>query len=121
MVVAERAGGKGGQAGTWLARAWAAVALVPVGFLLAMGAGEATVSVLGGSVGGDNAWWVTAASDLVALAVFAVPCAAAVTFGWRARRGGAPHAGVPLVIGALAGLAGVVLTVVTEFGDALRD
>lgn len=58
--------------------------------------------------------------DLVVTPILLVPCVAAVLFGRRAKQLGVRGAAVPIIIGALVGAAGVVLTVVTEIGNALR-
>jgi len=99
-----------------LARAWAAIALIPVFFVVAMAAGEGTISGLGYPVGGDYPWWVSLLSDLAAVAVVLVPCVAAVIFGAEAKRAGARRALIPVVIGAVAGAAWLVLTIVSEIG-----
>jgi hypothetical protein len=101
-------------------RAWAAVVLIPVFAILAFAAGVAALSALGYSSGGEEPLWVDLIVDLVATAVLLVPCIAAVVFGRRAKQAGVRGAAVPTTIGALAGAAGVVLTVVTEIGNALR-
>lgn len=101
-------------------RAWAAVVLLPVFAILSFAAGVVTLSALGYSSGGDEPLWVGLIVALVANAVLLVPCVAAVFFGRRARRAGVRGAAVPIIIGAVVGAAGVVLTVVTEIGDALR-
>ena len=107
--------------GRWLRRAWTAVVLVPFFFLLGFAVGEGMYAVLGYDPGtGDAPVW----ADLVALApvvvVVLVPCVAAVVSGTRALRGGDRRGRVPLVIGAAAGVALLVLTIVSEVGDLVR-
>jgi len=101
-------------------RAWLAVGLIPVLAVLSFAAGVVTLSALGYSSGGDEPLWVDLIVDVVATAVMLVPCVAAVFFGRRARQAGVRGAAVPIIIGAVVGAAGVVLTVVTEIGNALR-
>ncbi len=99
-----------------LGRAWVAIALIPVFFVVAMAAGEGTISGLGYPVGGDYPWWVSLLSDLAAVVVVLVPCVAAMIFGAKAKRAGARRALIPVVIGAVVGLAWLVLTIVSEIG-----
>lgn len=101
-------------------RSWVAVALMPVFAVLSFAAGVVTLSALGYSSGGYEPLWVAVIVALVATAILLVPCVAAVFFGRRARQAGVRSASVPIIIGAFVGAAGVVLTVVTEIGDALR-
>ena len=101
-------------------RAWTAVVLIPVFAILSFAAGVATLSALGYSSGGDEPLWVDLIVNLSATTVLLVPCVAAVFFGRRARQAGVRGAAVPIIIGAVVGAAGVVLTVVTQIGDALR-
>jgi len=101
-----------------LGRAWVAIALIPVFFVVAIAAGEGTISGLGYPVGGDYPWWVSLLSDLAAVAVVLVPCVAAVIFGAKAKRVGARRALIPIVIGALVGVAWLVLAIVSEIGPA---
>lgn len=106
--------------GTSCGRAWAAVALIPVFAILSFAAGVATLSALGYSSGGDEPLWVGLIVAIVANTVLLVPCVAAVFFGRRAKLAGVRGAAVPIIIGVVVGAAGIVLTVVTEIGDALR-
>lgn len=107
--------------GRWLRRAWTAVALVPVFFFLGFAVGEGMYAVMGYDPATGNApIWV----DLVALApvlvVVLIPCAAAVFFGRRATTVADRRGMVPLVIGAIAGVGLLVLTVVSEVADIVR-
>lgn len=101
-------------------RAWAAVVLIPVFAILSFAAGVVTLSAFGYSSGGDEPLWVGLVVGLVAMTVLLVPCVAAVLYGRRARLAGIRGAAVPIVIGAVVGAAGTVLTIVTAIGDALR-
>ncbi len=49
-----------------------------------------------------------------------IPCAAAVFFGRRAHESGDHRGRFPLVIGVIAGVAMVVLTIVSEVGNIVR-
>jgi hypothetical protein len=102
---------------TWLGRAWASVALIPVFAFASFALGYALYDVLGYKPeNADAPLWVAVGVGLVLLVVFLVPCAGAIAFGRRAGRPGR----VPAALGALVGLALVVLTVVSTVGDALR-
>ena len=103
-----------------LGRAWAAVAAIPVFTFLSFAAGVATLSAFGYSSGGGEPLWVDIVVDLAATGVLLLPCVAAVFFGHRARRAGVRGAAIPMVVGAVVGVAGIVLTVVTEIGNAVR-
>lgn len=104
-----------------LGRAWVAVILIPVFFVLAIGAGEGVISLLGYTAGtGNNPIWVSLVSDLAAIAVVLLPCLAAVIFGRRARNAGDRRGLIPVVLGTVAGLGWLTLTIVTEVGDLLR-
>ena len=62
--------------------------------------------------------------DLVALipiiVVVLIPCTAAVFFGSRAKKGGDRRGMVPLVIGVIAGVGSVALTIISEVGNIVR-
>jgi hypothetical protein len=103
-----------------ISRAWTSVVLIPVFAVLSFGAGVVTLSAFGYSSGGDEPLWVSIVVGVVASAVLLVPCVAAVFFGQRAREAGVRSAFVPMIIGAGVGAAGLILTAVTEIGDALR-
>ena len=86
-----------------LGRAWVAVILIPVFFVLAIGAGEGVVSLLGYTAGtGNNPIWVSLVSDLAALAVVLLPCLAAVIFGRRAYKAGERRGLFSVVLGTVA-------------------
>jgi hypothetical protein len=104
-----------------LARAWVAVVLIPVFFIIALGVGEGVISLLGYTAGtGNNPIWVTLVSDLAALAVVLLPCLAAVIFGKRVYKAGDRRGLFPAILGIVAGLGWLTLTIVTEVGDLLR-
>ena len=104
-----------------LARAWVAVVLIPVFFFIAIGVGEGVISLLGYTAGaGNNPIWVSLVSDLAAIAVVLLPCLAAVIFGKRADKAGDRRGLFPAVLGTVAGLGWLILTIVSEVGDLLR-
>ena len=103
-----------------LRRSWAAVIAMPVFVILSFAAGVVTLSAFGYSSGGDEPLWVDLIVDVVVMAVWLVPCVAAVFFGRRARAAGERRAIGPIVIGIVVGAAGLLLTAVTEIGNALR-
>lgn len=107
------------SSGGYTGLAWIAVATIPVFAILAFAAGEVALSALGHPSGGDISVAVSLTADVVATLVALVPCVAAVVLGRRARAAGERRAVAPLVVGAVVGLGWVVLTVVTEIGNAL--
>lgn len=101
-------------AGVWLGRAWIAVALIPVFFILAFAVGQVLYSLMGYLP--ENAGiplWVDLAATIPTLAVFLVPCAAAALYGRRVNSVGDRRGLAPLGIGALAGLGLLILSIVT--------
>ena len=109
------------DSGRWLGRAWTAVVLVPVFFFIGFAIGEGMYALMGYEpANADAPVWV----DLVALApvivVVLIPCAAAVFFGRRTTKGGDRRGMVPLVMGVIAGVGLLVLTIVSEVGDIVR-
>lgn len=94
-------------------RAWIAVALVPVAFILALAVGEGLYSLMGYPTGNTLPLWVDLVASAAALGIFLVPCVAAVLFGRRATGAGERRGWVPLAVGACAGLGMTILTVVT--------
>jgi hypothetical protein len=101
-------------AGVWLGRAWIAVALIPVFFILTFAVGEVLYSLMGYPPGDAGIpLWVDLVATIPAMAVFLVPCAAAVLYGRRANSFGDRRGLVPLCIGALAGLGLLILSIVT--------
>lgn len=105
------------RAGDSIVRAWLGVALIPV-FLL----GSVIISLILYDLLGykpenaDAPLWVDLVVGVVAVAVFLIPCAAAILYGRQANRHGDRRGLIPLAIGALAGLSITVLTVVSTFG-----
>jgi len=101
-------------AGAWLGRAWIAVVLIPVFFILAFAVGQVLYSLMGYLP--ENAGiplWVDLVATIPTMAVFLVPCSAAVLYGRRANSLGARSGLIPLCIGALAGLGLLLLSIVT--------
>ena len=108
-------------AGGWLGRAWIAVALIPVSLLISFALSYVLYDLFGYKPENNNApLWVDLVVSVVAVAVFLVPCIAAIAYGRRADRGGDRRGLVPLGLGTVAGLAVIVLTTVTTVADALR-
>ena len=107
--------------GGWLGRAWIAVALIPLSFLISFALSYVLYDLFGYKPENNNApLWVDLVAAVVAVAVFLVPCIAAIAFGRRAARCGDRRGLVPLGLGTVAGLALTVLTIVTTVADALR-
>jgi len=107
-------------AGVWLGRAWIAVALIPVFFILAFAVGQVLYSLMGYLP--ENAGiplWVDLVATSPTMAVFLVPCAAAVLYGKRANSFGDRRGLVPLCTGALAGLGLLSLSIVTIISSHL--
>lgn len=97
-----------------LARAWIAVALIPLSFILAFVVAEVLYSLMGYQPSGNTIpLWVDLVASTVAVVVFLVPCTAAVLYGRRAQIDGDRRGLIPLVIGACAGVGILVLTVAT--------
>lgn len=109
------------DANPWLGRAWVGVGLVPLFFFFAFAVGEGIYAWMGYKPENADApvWAVVVVSALV-VAVVLIPCVAAVYFGRRAIRSGDRRGRVPAVIGAVAGVGWVVLTIVTEVGNVVR-
>lgn len=94
-----------------VARAWTAVALIPVFFIVGFAVGEMLYAILGYKPENDDApLGVDLVTSLAVLAVTLVPCIAAVIYGRRANQADRPSARAPTAIGALAGAALVLLT-----------
>ena len=105
----------------WLRRAWVSVALVPLFFLIAFAVGEGIYALMGYKPEDADAPVpaVVVVSALV-VAVVVIPCVAAVHFGRRAVKGGDRRGVYPAVVGAVAAVGWVTLTVVSEVGNVLR-
>ena len=105
----------------WLARAWAAVALLPVFFFVAFAVGEGLYALLGYKPeNADAPVWVVLVALTPAVAVVLIPSVAAVFFGSRANKGGDHRGMFPFLIGVIAGVGWLVLTVVSEVGNIVR-
>ena len=105
----------------WLGRAWAAVALVPVFFFIAFAVGEAMYALLGYKPeNADSPVWVDVVALVPVVVIVMIPCAAAALFGRHANRSGDRRGVYPLLIGVIAGVGALVLTVVSEVGDIVR-
>lgn len=94
----------------YLRLAWAAVAMIPVGFVAAMVLGDWLITVQGYESGTTEVLplSVVALAAIPALLVLVAPTIPAVLFGRRAFRLGLVEGRVPAVIGGVAG-AGMVL------------
>lgn len=85
-------------------------------FVLAFVVGEGLYALLGSEP--DDATeplWVALVAGVPAIALFLVPCAAAVWFGNRARAEGHRAGLLPLVVGAVLGLWMLVMNTVSLF------
>jgi hypothetical protein len=110
-----------GESGRWLGRAWTAVVLVPVFFFIGFAVGEGMYALMGYEpANADAPVWVDLVALTPAIVAVLIPCAAAVFFGRRATKGGDRRGMVPLIIGVIAGIGLLVLTIVSEVGDILR-
>lgn len=97
------------------------MALTPVFFVIAFAVGEGAYAVLGyAPENADAPLWVVLVTSALVLLVLAVPCVAAVVYGRRCIRAGDRRGVAPLVIASLAWLGALVLTVVSEVGNAVR-
>ena len=111
-----------GQDRRMLTRAWVGVATIPVFFGIALAVGEGLYSMWGYEPGSGSApLWVVIATTVLVLAVAVAPCLVAAHFGQRAVREGDPRGRVPLVVAWLLAAGLVVLTVVSEVGNLLRQ
>lgn len=107
---------------SWLGRAWTAVALMPVFFFVAFAVGEGLYALLGYQPeNADAPAWVVLVALAPTVAVVLIPCVAAVLFGNRAKKGCDGRGVVPIVIGVIAGVGWLVLTIVSEVGDIVRQ
>jgi hypothetical protein len=96
--------------------------LVPLFFFIAFAVGEGIYALMGYKPENADApvWAVIVASALVLLVVL-IPCVAAVYSGRRAIKSGDRRGMYPAVIGAVAAVGWVVLTIVTEVGNVVRS
>jgi len=104
----------------WLRRAWVGVALIPVFFIIALVVGQGIYALMGYKPENADApaWAVVLASALTLLVVL-IPCVGAVTYGLRATRAGERRGVFPAVIGAVAAVGWVALTIVNEAGNVI--
>jgi hypothetical protein len=106
----------------WVFRSWISVALIPVFFFAAFMAGYFLYSVFGYVPENmDAPAWLELIVGVIALALFLVPCAGAVFYGWIANTAHDRRGLVPMVIGAVLGIWMTVvstITVVTAMVDA---
>lgn len=107
------------RAGTSLARAWTAVGLVPVAFLIAFGLGQGLYAVLG-YLPEDAVvpLWVSLVANVPGILLFLVPCVAAVRYGTRAWAEGRRQGWLPAALGAILGVWMVVMGTVTLVAGA---
>jgi hypothetical protein len=97
-----------------LRRAWFAVLLIPVAFVLAFAVGEGIYAWLGDQPeAATEPLWVVLVAGVPAIVLFLLPCAAASWYGNRARQEGHRVGWVPLVIGAVLGVWMMILNVVS--------
>jgi hypothetical protein len=105
----------------WVRRAWVGVALIPVFFFIAFAVGEVVYALLGYEPeDADAPVWAVVVASAVVVVVVLVPCVAAVHFGRRAVKAGDRHGVYPAVIGAVAAVGWVALTIVSEVGNVVR-
>ena len=103
-----------------LGRAWLSVLVVPFFFFIVFALGYVVYDAFGYAPEDNDApLGVDLVVSVLGLAVFALPCVAAVVFGRRAHRAGDRRGLLPAGLGALAGVAFTALTVVTLVADAL--
>jgi hypothetical protein len=108
------------EASLWLGRAWGAIALVPVFFLIAFAVGEGLYSAFGYDSGGSAPVWVELIVLVAVVAVCLVSCAAAVYAGRRAIRAGNRSGRIPEYVGLIAGAGWIILALVTTIADLVR-
>ena len=86
-------------------RAWTALLLYPVAFVLAFVVGEGLATRLGYDAGEAVAWYVPVLAGVPAVLLFVVPGLLALRYGRRAMRGGDPGGLAPVVVGAVVAVA----------------
>jgi hypothetical protein len=100
--------------GVWIRRAWIAVALIPVFFVLAFAFGYVLYDLMGYQPENDDApFFVDLVCTVAILAVALVPCVGAAYLGRRAHSVGDRRGLIPLGLGALAGLGLTIISLVT--------
>jgi hypothetical protein len=106
--------------GAWVVRSWISVALIPVFFFTAFMVGYFLYSVFGYLPENmDAPAWLELIVGVVALALFLVPCAGAVFYGWIANKAHDRRGLVPLVIGTVLGIWMTVVSVITVVSSML--
>ena len=114
----ERPTGTPPSSAEWVGRAWIAVALIPVFFFVAFALGYVLYDLLGYKPENDDApFWADLVATLPVIAVFLAPCVAAVIYGRRANSVGDRRGLGPVIIGALVGLAGTILSIASLVGS----
>jgi hypothetical protein len=94
---------------------------VPVFFFIGFAVGEGMYALLGYEpANADAPMWVNLVALTPVIVVVLIPCAAAVFFGMRATRAGDRRGTVPMIIGMIAGVGLLVLTIVSEVGNIVR-
>ncbi len=97
----------------WLRRAWVAVAVIPLVFVLSSAVGFSLYKATNSPRENiDASLWMDLFSGVLSAAIFLVPCAAAAIYGKRAISDDDRRGLVPAVIGALAGLGYTVVALV---------
>jgi hypothetical protein len=86
-------------------RAWLALLLYPVAFVLAFVVGEGLATLLGDEAGEPAAWYVPVLAGIPAVLLLALPGLLALRYGRRAVRGGDPSGLAPAVVGAVIAVA----------------
>jgi hypothetical protein len=107
----------GDRSGKAVARAWASVVLIPVFLLVSVVVTLLLYEWFGYKPeNADAPLWVELVTAAVAIVIFLVPCVTAVLYGRQASRVGDRRGLIPLAIAGLAGLSLTVLTVVSTLG-----
>ena len=119
MGVAEQ-GTQASLGAAWVRRAWVAVALIPLFFLFAFALAQGLYTLMGYLPENDDApLWVDMVCAVPSVAIFLVPCMAAVVYGSRGNRVGDRRGLGALVVGLLAGLGFAVMSIVTIVASTL--
>lgn len=100
-------------------RAWTALLLYPVAFVLAFVVGEGLASLLGYEPGETLRWYVPVLAGTPAVLLFVVPGLLALRYGRRAMRGGDPGGLAPVVVGAVVAVAFVGLNLLGFLAQVL--
>lgn len=104
----------------WLRRAWVGVALISVFFIIALVVGQGLYALMGYKPeNADAPAWVVVVASALTLLVVLIPRAGAVTYGLRTTRAGDRGGVLPAVIGAVAAVGWVALTIVNEAGNVI--